>query len=110
MIAVSDVTKSYRGQAADHPVLSHLNAVFDGSEDIGILGGNGSGKSTLIRLLAGMDSPDGGEIIRSPDMRVSYPLSCSGFFHPHMSWRDRPRARRCLPRKARPMTCAVPAA
>ncbi|WP_227672611.1 ATP-binding cassette domain-containing protein [Komagataeibacter sp. FXV3] len=115
MIAVSDVTKSYRGQAADNPVLSHLNAVFDGSEDIGILGGNGSGKSMLIRsmlirLLAGMDSPDGGEIIRSPDMRVSYPLSYSGFFHPHMSGRDRPRARRCLPRKARPMTCVVPAA
>lgn len=91
MITMSDITKSYRGRAADNPVLSHLNAVFDGSEDIGILGGNGSGKSTLIRLLAGMDYPDSGEIIRSPDMRVSYPLSYSGFFHPHMSGRDNVR-------------------
>ena len=91
MIIMSDVTKSYRGRPIQDPVLSHINAVFDGSADIGILGGNGSGKSTLIRLLAGMDFPDSGAITRTPDMRVSYPLSYSGFFHPHMSGRDNVR-------------------
>ncbi|MET8472701.1 ABC-F family ATP-binding cassette domain-containing protein [Streptomyces sp. NPDC006422] len=35
---------------------------------IGLIGENGVGKSTLLRLLAGVDTPDAGEVVRPPDL------------------------------------------
>jgi len=35
---------------------------------IGLIGENGVGKSTLLRLLAGADEPDGGTVVRPPDL------------------------------------------
>ncbi|GAA4260284.1 ABC-F family ATP-binding cassette domain-containing protein [Dactylosporangium darangshiense] len=35
---------------------------------IGLIGENGTGKSTLLRLLAGADEPDGGTVVRPPDL------------------------------------------
>jgi len=41
-------------------------------ERIGMVGRNGSGKTTFLRLLAGLQSPDAGEITRRRDLVVSY--------------------------------------
>ncbi|MFI5661174.1 ABC-F family ATP-binding cassette domain-containing protein [Streptomyces sp. NPDC051684] len=35
---------------------------------IGLIGENGVGKSTLLRLLAGVDTPDSGSVVRPPDL------------------------------------------
>ncbi|GHJ43822.1 ABC transporter ATP-binding protein [Catellatospora sp. TT07R-123] len=42
---------------------------------IGLIGENGTGKSTLLRLLAGVDEPDGGSVVRPADL---------GFLHQEM--------------------------
>ena len=42
---------------------------------IGLIGENGTGKTTLLRLLAGLDEPDGGDVTRPPDL---------GFLHQEM--------------------------
>jgi macrolide transport system ATP-binding/permease protein len=42
---------------------------------IGLIGENGTGKSTLLRLLAGAEEPDGGTVVRPPDL---------GFLHQEM--------------------------
>jgi len=39
---------------------------------LGLVGPNGAGKTTLLRILAGMDSPDGGQLRRPSDLRVGY--------------------------------------
>ncbi|MFG2041053.1 ABC-F family ATP-binding cassette domain-containing protein [Dactylosporangium sp. NPDC048998] len=44
---------------------------------IGLIGENGTGKSTLLRLLAGADQPDGGTVVRPPDL---------GFLHQEMPY------------------------
>ncbi|HNR29838.1 MAG TPA: ABC transporter ATP-binding protein [Candidatus Hydrogenedentes bacterium] len=40
-------------------------------DSLGVIGRNGSGKSTLLRLIAGVMTPDGGEIVKRPGLRVS---------------------------------------
>ncbi|WP_376092751.1 ABC transporter ATP-binding protein [Roseomonas sp. CCTCC AB2023176] len=89
MIDLLHVSTGFRQDGHRVEVLSDLTARFDGSADVGILGGNGSGKSTLLRVLAGMIKPDRGVVRRS--VRVSPPLSHTGGFHPNLSGRDNAR-------------------
>jgi len=39
---------------------------------MGLIGPNGSGKSTLLRILAGLETPDAGEVTRKRDLRLVY--------------------------------------
>jgi capsular polysaccharide transport system ATP-binding protein len=89
MIELHRVTKAHRGPMGRQTVLSDISALFDCSTDVGILGGNGSGKSTLLRIIAGMDKPDYGHVRRS--VRVSFPISYGGAFHPNLSARENVR-------------------
>ena len=43
--------------------LKDVSFVVRPSESIGLIGLNGSGKSTLLNMLAGLDTPDSGEVI-----------------------------------------------
>jgi ABC transport system ATP-binding/permease protein len=45
--------------------------IFEGSR-IGLIGPNGSGKSTLLRILAGLESPDSGNVTSQKRLRLSY--------------------------------------
>jgi ATP-binding cassette subfamily F protein uup len=54
-------------------------ALFDGigftlgeGERVGLIGPNGAGKSTLLRILAGLDSPDRGELALRRGLRVGF--------------------------------------
>lgn len=89
MIALAGVSKSYGWGRSKRVVLSDLSALFDCSADVGILGANASGKSTLLRIIAGMELPDRGRVVRR--VRVSFPLSHSGAFHPNLSAADNVR-------------------
>ena len=53
-------------------VFRDLSAVVRDGEKIGLVGPNGAGKSTLVRLLAGIDRPDAGSIVRARDTRFGY--------------------------------------
>ena len=47
--------------------------IYIGEHDrIGVVGVNGTGKSTLLKLLSGLDEPDGGVVMRKNGLRVSY--------------------------------------
>ena len=53
---------------------------------VGLIGANGAGKSTLLRLIAGMDSPERGEVIRHS--RVSWPVGLAGGMQNNMTGRQ----------------------
>src|SRR6267378_3339404 len=60
-LSVRDVSKSF----AAVQVLDHVSLVVAPGDRIGIVGPNGIGKSTLLRVLAGLEQPDSGTIVRS---------------------------------------------
>jgi len=58
MLGLEGVRKAYRGSE----VLHGVNARFDRGVTV-VIGPSGSGKSTLLRLLAGLETPDGGRVL-----------------------------------------------
>ena len=66
MIILKNISKSYGGKA----VLDNVNIEIPGSGVFGIFGASGQGKTTLIRLLCGLEKPDGGEIIMQKAVKV----------------------------------------
>ncbi|PSK88964.1 macrolide transport system ATP-binding/permease protein [Murinocardiopsis flavida] len=58
VLAAADLTKSYDGRA----VLTGISLAVAPGMRLGLVGENGIGKSTLLRLLAGAEAPDSGEV------------------------------------------------
>ena len=53
-------------------VLKNIDLSFFYGAKIGIIGLNGSGKSTLMKIIAGIETPDEGEVVFSPGYSVGY--------------------------------------
>ncbi|QUS58861.1 ABC transporter ATP-binding protein [Pseudovibrio brasiliensis] len=83
MIEFRDVRKTYRLKGVTKTILSGLTARFPKGKNIGILGHNGAGKSTLMRLIAGAELPDSGQIKRN--VNISWPLGFGGGFAGQMT-------------------------
>lgn len=79
MIALSGVTKSYPLNKGTRVVLNDVSVTIPTDQSLGVMGRNGQGKSTLLRLIAGIESPNRGKVVR--DVRVSWPIGFSGGFH-----------------------------
>jgi putative ABC transport system ATP-binding protein len=62
MIKTSQLNKSVRTAEADLQILRGIDLEIKRGETAAIVGTSGSGKSTLLGLLAGLDSPTGGEV------------------------------------------------
>lgn len=77
MIYFDNVTKYYPTPKGRHYILKDVTLELPGDKNIGVFGANGSGKSTLMRLLAGVDYPNKGNI--RVQGNVSWPLGLSGY-------------------------------
>ena len=56
----------------DRVVLDHASFTLDERDRVGMVGRNGSGKSTLLKILAGLQTPDAGELARRRDLVIGY--------------------------------------
>ncbi len=70
LIELRDVTKTYRRDAIEIPVLDRVSISVPDRDFLGLMGPSGSGKSTLLNLLAGIDRPTRGSI-RIGDTEIS---------------------------------------
>ncbi|HKK20682.1 MAG TPA: ATP-binding cassette domain-containing protein, partial [candidate division Zixibacteria bacterium] len=57
-LAIQSIHKSFDS----HKVLANISFSLEAGELLVLLGPSGCGKSTLLRLIAGLESPDSGEI------------------------------------------------
>ena len=67
LIGLRSVEKFYGGRA----VLRGLDLKVNAGARIGLVGTNGAGKSTVLRILAGTEEVDGGEVVRRRGLEVA---------------------------------------
>lgn len=53
-------------------LLDHADFSLEGSERIGLIGRNGTGKSSLLKILAGMERADDGQLHVQQGVRIAY--------------------------------------
>lgn len=91
-VVLKGVSKAYGEVSA----IDNVNLVIEDKEFITILGPSGGGKTTLLRLVAGLEMPDKGEIyfgdklvneITARDRNISMVFQSYALF-PHMTVRD----------------------
>lgn len=68
IIAATDLVVRYNERA----ILDSASLGIQEGDRIGLVGRNGCGKTTFLRILAGLQSPDSGEVSRKRDLVVSY--------------------------------------
>lgn len=66
VLQVNDLTKS----VGDRILFGGIAFGVDEGEKIGLIAKNGTGKTSLLRVLAGIDSPDSGEIVFRNGLRI----------------------------------------
>ncbi|MBC7461068.1 MAG: ABC-F family ATP-binding cassette domain-containing protein [Thermoleophilia bacterium] len=61
---LQSVSKGY----ASRPVLTDISLGVNAGDRIGIVGRNGDGKSTLLKMIAGIETPDSGQVTRASSL------------------------------------------
>ncbi len=67
-LTASDLSKSYGSQE----VFTGVDLAIDRGSRVVVLGLNGAGKTTLLRLLAGIETPDTGEVHPGHGLKLGY--------------------------------------
>jgi len=68
ILSLENVSKDY----GIKPLFENVTLGLDHRDKIGIIGTNGSGKTTLLRVIAGLETPDTGRVVRAPGKTLAY--------------------------------------
>lgn len=73
-VELKDINKSY----GDYKASKHVSFEIEKGKLVGLLGPSGSGKTTILRMIAGLENPDSGEIIIDGQVVNQVPASARG--------------------------------
>lgn len=68
LITLENISKSF----SEKVLIDNISLGINDGEKIGIIGVNGAGKSTFLKVLAGVEEPDSGTIIKGNRVRIEY--------------------------------------
>ncbi|QAS53211.1 ABC-F family ATP-binding cassette domain-containing protein [Halobacillus litoralis] len=68
LLSVNNLSKSY----GDKDLFEDLSFAISSRQRIGLIGVNGTGKSTLLKILAGLETGDSGNLDHAKDFTVEY--------------------------------------
>jgi ATP-binding cassette subfamily F protein uup len=68
LLNIENITKSY----TEKPLLKDISFGIMDNDKIGLIGINGTGKTTLLKIIAGVEEPDGGRVIRTNNVNIEY--------------------------------------
>ena len=68
LLSVDHITKVF----TQRKLFCDASFYLQEGEKVGIIGINGTGKSTLLKIMAGMEEPDHGEVIRANNLVIRY--------------------------------------
>lgn len=89
MIAFENVSKSFWTGKGRKVILDRASFRVEIGTSLGILAPNGAGKTTIINMMAGLEKPDEGRVIRTA--RISFPLGFMGGVTPKHSGTENTR-------------------
>ena len=68
LMTIENISKSYSIKT----LLQNISFGISEGEKIGLIGVNGTGKSTLLKIIAGIETPETGKIVKGNRVRVEY--------------------------------------
>lgn len=68
ILSLENVSKNYGFK----PLFEGVTLGLEERDKIGIIGANGSGKSTLLKVIAGLEEPDTGRVVRAKGKSVAF--------------------------------------
>lgn len=68
LLTLSHIKKTY----GEKVIFNDLSLTIDSNRKIGMIGINGTGKSSLLKIMAGLETPDDGEVITSNELAIEY--------------------------------------
>ena len=77
LVTAEHLTKSY----TERLLFDDTDFSINEGDKIGLIGINGTGKSTLLKMVAGLEEPDSGRIVRGRNLDIRY-LPQNPVFHP----------------------------
>jgi capsular polysaccharide transport system ATP-binding protein len=89
MIAFENVSKSFWTGKSRKVILDRASFTVEIGNSLGILARNGTGKTTIINMMAGLEKPDEGRVIRKS--RISFPLGFMGGIIPKHTAKENAR-------------------
>ena len=90
IINITEITKTY----TERKLFDKASFYLQEKEKVGVIGINGTGKSTLLKIVAGIEEPDAGQVIRANHIVVRY-LPQNPVFDPELSVIDTVIAQSC---------------
>ncbi|HEV8397786.1 MAG TPA: ABC-F family ATP-binding cassette domain-containing protein [Vicinamibacterales bacterium] len=76
MIQLADITKTFGVRT----LLEHVTWQIGDGDRVGLCGPNGAGKTTLLKMLAGLEEPDSGTVVKPAGLTIGY-LPQDGLTH-----------------------------
>ena len=68
ILNVENITKTY----GEKDLFRNVSLGVNKGDKIGVIGVNGTGKSTFLRIIAGIELPDSGKVIKGNDVEITY--------------------------------------